>query len=505
MTRAARTPAPRARLAAAGLAAVYLLLASPALASEQSQLQSARGLAEFHAARYGTALERFDAAVAADPADPFARYYRGVTRLRLGDADGAVADLRLFVAARPSDGQGALELGFALTQAGQYREALGWLDRARTEPSLAATADFFSGWALLRDGDLDGADAGFARAELDPRIAGAARFYRGVVAYRRRQFRPARDRFAPLAGEASESAIGREAARYLRVTPGGTPYELYAAAGLEYDSNIILAPSDEAAQSALQITNQGDGRFSILFGGSYAPWRGEHAELRVGYDFFQSLYFDLSQFDYQSQRPWVRLSAWRDWLAAGVDVSYGYSLLDFDSFLQEAVALPWLRLFEGQFGYTEILYRYRWRDYLQAAYANSLNAQNDAVGIRQVAYLRDPRRYVWLGYRFDANDATRAQGAIYSYDGNELDTGLGWGFPGWDSSAEVGYRYRDEAYAPASEGRHDEEHRFSVVLDKQIGEHWTVTAAYFGTLNHSNQVLYRYNRQIGLVQVEVRY
>lgn len=485
--------------------ALICALATPALASVQSEILSTSGQAELQAGHYEAALGYFDRAVAADPADPFAHYYRGVTRGRLGEADGAVADLVVFVTARPNDLQGSLELGIALAQAGRYGEAVDWLARAGTDPSLAPTAAFFIGWAQMRGGHLEAAQTAFARAAEADALRQPAAFYLGVVAYRRRHWQTARGQFEGVARAAAEAPIGREAGRYLRLIPGaGTPYEIHGTVGLEYDSNVILAPASAAARRAFGVTQQSDGRASLLAGGTFAPWRGERAELRVGYELFQALYFELTQFDLQNHRPWVRWSAWSDRFEVGVQSRYDYYLLDTSSFLQQVSAVPWLRIFEGEFGHTELYYRLRWRDYLDQAYA-SLDALDNAVGVRQVGYLRSPDRYVWLGYRFNDNAADNDLGERFAFDGQQVEVGVGWALPRLDAGVEAGYRYRYEDYAAASDGRVDQESGASVVLSRRLTDWLAVTAAYFGTFNASNQTLFRYDRQIGTVQLEARY
>jgi len=58
-------------------------------------------LAFFHGGQYTQALPLFDQAVAADPNDAYARYYRGVTHGRLEQWPAAVTDLRAAAAAKP--------------------------------------------------------------------------------------------------------------------------------------------------------------------------------------------------------------------------------------------------------------------------------------------------------------------------------------------------------------------------------------------------------------------
>jgi len=82
-----------------------------------------RGLIELQAGRYPAALELFQEAVDADPSDVHARYYRAVARARLGDREGAIADLRGVLAAEPNFDEAALDLGVELIEEQRYDEA----------------------------------------------------------------------------------------------------------------------------------------------------------------------------------------------------------------------------------------------------------------------------------------------------------------------------------------------------------------------------------------------
>ena len=82
---------------------------------------------------------------------------------------------------------------------------------------------------------------------------------------------------------------------------------------------------------------------------------------------------------------------------------YDYYILENNSFLQEATALPWLTVPEDDIGRFEFYSRIRRRDFKNAAYY-VLDRFDYAVGIRQVVYLGSPDRYVSVGYQFDRND-----------------------------------------------------------------------------------------------------
>src|SRR5512139_1740936 len=131
-----------------------LLNPSPGVADERAKMLWSRGLIELQANRYQSALDLFQQAVDTDPGDVYARYYRAVARARLGDREGAIADLRAVLAAEPDFDEAALDLGVALIEDQHYAEALPWLEQAQRSPPLATRASLFIGIAQLRDQQL---------------------------------------------------------------------------------------------------------------------------------------------------------------------------------------------------------------------------------------------------------------------------------------------------------------------------------------------------------------
>jgi tetratricopeptide (TPR) repeat protein len=497
------------RLIAVVVGVGWVLTGMAAFASEQSQRLYARGLVEFHAKRYTAALDLFERAVSADPNDPYALYYRGVTRGRLGNYEGAVADLRTVIAKKAALRQAPLELGVALVQTGKYAEAIPWLEQAQHLPNLEARASLFLGIAQLRLERLDAAQQSFARADArDPSLHVAARYYEGVTAYRAGKWSAAEEHFSYVVASSPDSVMGREAGAFLtdirRGQGGHTDYQVYGALGFQYDSNVVLAPANEAVKTQPAISKQADGRVTIQAGGAYVPWRSEHAQLSIGYDFFQSLHFELANFNLQDHRPSAQVQYDAGFAQLGLLGRYDYYFLETDSFLQEAVGLPWVTIPEGGFGSTELFYRMRRRDFLKLPYNGLLDAFNHSVGVAQLFYLGPSVRYLAAGYRFDHEDPVNAKGDSFGYDGNEVNVGIGWAFPA-AVNAEAGYAYRHEAYAAASNGRQDDVHQIVCAASKRLTDHLMLTAGYFATINNSNQAEFAYNRHIGSLTLEVRF
>jgi Tfp pilus assembly protein PilF len=496
----------------AAIATARGLAPSGARASEESVFLYSEGLEEFRTKTddYRAALVLFEQSVAKDPNDVAARYYRGVTRARLGQVDGAVEDLTWVVQQRPGFDRAALELGIVLVGDGRYAEALPWLHQAQVAPDLAPSASFYIGIADLHLGWLDQARAAFEQASAPGAPADLAlptRYYLGLVAAGQGRTDEARSEFAAVAEARPDTDMGRAAAEYLAGS-GAAPalaWEVHGFAKLEYDSNAVLAPSDSATSNALAIGRESDGRTRLGVGASLAPWRTENAELRLGYDFDQIVYFHLSEFDLQEHRPRVQIAARSGPWAFGLVGRYDYDLLEATSFLQQAAAQPWVRFAEGELGRTELFYQARWRDFFQQRYSPSLDAWNNAASLTQFFYLDGAQRYLWIGYQFDRNQGLYSQGDPFSYDGNEANAGVGFQFASVGAGALLGYRYRHESFDAASLGRRDDENAVTLQLQKSLTRNVLLTLEYFGTFHDSNQAVFSYDRQIGSIGLEVQF
>jgi tetratricopeptide (TPR) repeat protein len=454
-------------------------------------------LLEFHAGRYEAALQLFDQSVAADAKDAYARYYRGVTHGRLGNHAAAVDDLSAALNMRPDLPHGSLELGAALIKAERWAEAIPSLEKARQTPADRAKASFYLGLAQERLARLEEARASLAEVESDPALRVAARYHLGVIEYRLREWQKAGEHFSFVAAASPDSEMGKEAGAFLAKMRDERrrPYVLFGEVGFQYDSNVSLAPSDDVLKSNLGVSDEDDGRAIIDVGGSYVPWRNEFAELLIGYEFYQSLHFDLEKFNLQDHRPTAQVAFRTDRARFGLAATYDYYLLETDSFLQSVQTVPWLTFPEGAFGRTEIFYRMRWRGFYPDAFETFLDAWNHSAGARQLFYLGNPQRYGFLGYRFDREDPIHSEGNVFAYDGHEIGAGAGWLFP-FDVSAELEFLWRHENYATT---RVDHEYRLAAAVAIPIVDHLSAVLGYFAVFNDSNESLYEYDRHIASV------
>ncbi len=480
---------------------VLLVSAGAAPASQDSELHKASGLVRFHAGDHAAALTEFDAAVAADATDLDARYYRGVTRGRLRQTTGAIEDLRAVLAAQPTLDRAALELGIALVDGERDAEAIAPLEQAKRAPELASQAAYFLGIAELRLGQNRAAAAELRRAGESDTLRLSARYYEGVARARLQHWVTARDRFEYVVATDGTSKLGQEATAFLDEL---RPWHLYGSIGFDYDSNVQLAPSDESLKTAVGISDQGDGALELGFGAAYMPWLTDEAQLWVGYEFFQSLYFDLSEYDLQDHRANVVFTWNTGSVQVGVLGRYDFYLRGPDRFLQEGVIEPWVTVYEEGLGRTELFLRERWRGFDERPYRGLRDAFNHSPGFRQFVDLPGTGGYVFAGYRFDRENSIEQRGDAYSYDGHEAEGGIGWTLPA-AITTQLSYAFRYEDYDAASDGRRDDDHRVTFWVRKHVSDHLAVRWSYLGDFNDSRKAQFDYERHLGSVAMEVRF
>lgn len=506
------------------------VLHGPAAASVRSEALYARGLVPFDNGQWEQAYRLFDQAVQADRTDALAWYYRGLTQARRGLRAAAIQDFEQALKLKPTLARAPLDLGIAYFDEGKYDAAKIWLERAYQRGIDRFTAAFFLGLTCYRLGDDAAAATYLNEAKADPDLRPSAEYYAGLALLRQGKQEAGRSEIAQTAREGADSEIGKVAQRYTasgeaRQPPAAVsgarakPWSLYAGLGFEYDSNVVLAPSDSAVKAAEGISGKADGRAVFAAGGDYTLLDTDLGSLRAEYDFYQSIHFRLTEFDLQGHR--VRLSAASrpGVVTYGLTGTYDFYALDYQTFFQEGLGTPWVAFAEGTGAATQAYYTVRGRDFFRAPYDPSRDAIDHAVGLRQYLALGSLDRVLTIGYQFDSEDPqahgrsgqpvictptiqTSGCGARdFEYNGNQADIDLALPWPKV-AFVQLGYLIRFEDYQfPNSRAayqvrRHDNTHQFVVSLGRELIHNLTLNLSYIGVLNNSNVAAYDYDRNI---------
>jgi tetratricopeptide (TPR) repeat protein len=495
----------------------------PAQADVRSHALYARGLIPFNGGQWQQAYRLFDQAVQTDRTDALAMYYRGLTQVRLNQTAGAIKDLEQALTLDPSLAHAPLDLGIAYFDGGQFAAANTWLERAYKQGNERLVCAFFLGVTLYRLGDEAAALAYLNEAKADPEVQAAARYYAGLVLAHQGDTAAAHDAFAQVAKEQPQSEIGRAAQRYeapaeARQPPSAIgrgpqqPWSVYAKLGFEYDTNVVIGPSDSASKAA-GISRQGDGRTVLGAGGGYTLLDADVGSLRASYDFYQSIHFRLTDFDLQGHRLRLDAASHPGLLSYGLSGTYDFYALDYQSFFQELLGTPWLAVAEGPDAATQLYYTVRGRDFFRKPYDPARDAVDHAFGLRQFLVLGDVERVLSFGYQFDSEGSLTHGSVIardFDYNAHQLDVGLTATLFGL-VRGQVAYLFRLEDYrfpnSRAIDGvrRHDNEHQIAVALEHDLTSALALTCDFVGVINNSNIPNFAYDRDIVSVGVRVQF
>lgn len=285
-----------------------------AAAREDARL--AEGVARLNAGDTAAALAEFEAIGAANPKRVEAHYYIGVALAQLGRAAEAEPHLSVAVALAPSFIPAQFDLAVLQFRRGADAAALRQFEElARLDPTRARL-HYYQGLIQWRRGERAAAVAKLARAaELDPLLAREADYYRALVAGDRQRAATLLREIVPQAPERALAAAAGEGS-----SPGAAgparPVELFAAAGLNVDDNVILEPS--SGPSPATITDEDDLVATLYLRGHYR-WldRGPATGL-LEYSVYQNLHRDraLRDFNIQDHTLHVAGGARRPGLAA---------------------------------------------------------------------------------------------------------------------------------------------------------------------------------------------
>ncbi|RMF09905.1 MAG: DUF560 domain-containing protein [Alphaproteobacteria bacterium] len=265
-------------------------------------------------------------------------------------------------------------------------------------------------------------------------------------------------------------------------------FSLSIEGGVEYDSNITVDAQD-------LTTNRGDMAFLIEGEAGYTIGDIDTLEVEARYDFYQSLYLDLTDFDMQIHG--LSLTASRD--VHGVDASgtyrFSHILLGGDGFLDIHSFNPTIGMMIGDSLYVITGYDYQDKDFDTA---DNRDADQHSFSIMGY-YFFGSGRYVNFGYKLAKEDARASE---FDYWGHYFDAGLKLPavLGAMTSIWRLSYRYYRKDYSDVTpsiaEERLDKRHDVRTSLTFPLGDNLELKAQYRYLSARSNLPTVDYNEHI---------
>jgi hypothetical protein len=239
-----------------------------------------------------------------------------------------------------------------------------------------------------------------------------------------------------------------------------SPWSVEASAGLEYDDNLSVPELD---------VSSGQSDMAAVFDlsvGYKVPGLSDY-EVEAGYDFYQSLYQDYSEFNLQNHSLHVSGSRGFNDLDVGMAYRFTYSRLDDEDFLQIHHLQPNLGYSVQPNWYLTLAYSFQDKDF---ADFSRRDGDQHALLLDNYVVFNGNKSYARFGYRYEDEDT---DGAEFDYTGHYLNLGLStpWKLSSQHGKLELGYQYytRDYSNITPSIGkkRDDDRHTFNIkgILD----------------------------------------
>jgi len=326
------------------------------------------------------------------------------------------------------------ELGRVRFELERYEPARAAFDRALEQDPDDAEVWLWAGLCELELGFPGRAIDAFERAARDPEYAAIADFNIGVAHDVLGNERKARRAFQRALSRKLPRAVADRATDRLDELPEETrPWSLIAVGGLVYESSVVRLELD-------QVDDDPDGSGQIELNATYETEVPGGFEVEVGYDFFQSLYFDATEFNFQSHG--LRASTSR---ALGpVDAALGYvfnlSTLGGDRFLDYHEVRGSAGTSLTDWWYSSLTTAYRGKRF-QDSVDHPRDANTASLGFLQLFPVGQWSRYVLFG--LDLEDEN-TKGSEFEYHGLRTLLGLRLPFVVGERVIPVDLRYRYE-------------------------------------------------------------
>ena len=326
----------------------------------------------------------------------------------------------------------------------------------------------------------------------------------GILYYNRGIFDEARDFFETVKAIAPGTKLSEQAENYLReieakekVKTAKKNWSLNLTGGFQYDSNVVLEPSDGTLPEG--ISRKSDWRGIIYFEGKYTPILTEKLTLGPTYSFYQSLHTKLHDFNVQQHQPGLSLSYTinKD-LSLRAFYAYEYTTVGSEGYLSAHTLSPVITIAEGKGYFASIRYKYQSKNFKDSdLFMNNSerDGSNNLIGITQYIPLSRTAS-LKLGYAHDVDSADRK---YWSYRGDEagidlnFDLGKKWAL---DLSGQYYRKDYREDYPGTTTRRDDKTTTYSVNLTKNFDSRYDITAGWLHIRNESNINVFEYKRDI---------
>lgn len=488
---------------------LFLACAVPGTAAAASSALD-QGISFYRQENFDEALPVLQKARKEDPSSSLAAYYLGITYKQLQDYEAAKGHLVDAVTLTPKIKEAMVELIDVLYQRGELKEADKYIGIAEKEDIKPAQVAFLKGLVLMKeDKNLDAIDAFKKAKELDSSLTSAADYQTGLAYLKEKKFKEAQGVFKEVIVLDPNSNLSDFSEEYMnaikRKEAIEKPLRLTFGAYGEYDTNVVLKPSDTTV--AADVTDQADWREVYTFVGEYRQKVTDRFSITPQYSFYRAHQNDIGILNVTSHTVTVIPNYNLDKGTVGLPVGFNYTDVGESKYLTTVSASPTLNYMVGGAEMAQFVFRYQKNDFARTPVIPDENRDSNffAGGAGLYHFFADNTGFV--GIRYELNkDYTK--GANWKYLGNRFDATILYPFLKRFKAAISGEAFLqdfDNTNTVFGVKRRDNVYTASGFLAYNFWKEAELQFRYTFVKDNSNIALYDYNRHVYSLGLQYRY
>jgi tetratricopeptide (TPR) repeat protein len=432
-------------LCVAGALIPALIAPPPAVAQQsESDVFVAQAILAYEARRYDEALGFLEEALAQEPKNVEALYYKGLVLMAQQKTEAAVGPLERARSLAPQDFSVRFLLGVAYFSLERYDQAEPLLAQIFNERPKTEGVGYYVGLMRYRKKDYQGALRAFrAETSTNPNIQQLAKFYAGLtLAILGLPEQATAEVDAALRLQTGSALTGpAERIRDTITSARERERRLHAEVrlGFLYDTNVAVNPQPSHDPTAEEVRKR-----KTHTTGEIGALRLDYTWLRTGpwestatYSFFQTYDNDLPSFNVQNHLG-ALTGTYRGAVAAmpyqvGAAYTFDFLTLGDKEFIQRHTATAFATIVENALNLTSVQARVQIKDFAHDSNLppeESRDARNGMLGITHVLRFSGDRHLIRFGYQFDVEDA---DGRDFSYVGHRFLVGGQYTLP-WETT-----------------------------------------------------------------------
>ncbi len=483
---------------------VLIIMLHPPFLTAANNSSLEQGIALYQREAVDEAVALLEKARVEDPSSTRAAYYLGIAYKKQQKYPEAKKNLLDAVNNNPKIKEALPELVEVLYEMGEIKEAKKWIKVSEKQNVRPAQTAFLKGLVLMKDGNTGEAVDSLQQAKsLDAGLTQAADYQIGLAHVKDQNYEEARRLFrevVTLDPNADISAYASEYTEALAKRAGMTkPWHFNAGFFTEWDSNVVLKPSDTTTIG--DIGNQNDFREVVTASADYTYRINDPLALKFAYDLYYANQTDLNDFDVNSHTFTIAPSYTTKNAIFSVPVQYNHTLVDSNDLFLTAVTInPQVsfKITEHQIGMAGI--KFQEKDY----HASITDGAEDRDGFRWAPgvgwyyIFQDGKGSVGIRYELDSDNT---DGNNWDYLGNRITPSVQFAIPHFEKlraslAADLYFQEFRHSHTVFGQKRSDQGYTLSSLLSYDLTRNFELQFRYTYVNHKSNLTIYEYDRHV---------